>query len=414
MMISPDVQDLLDWFEEQGLSGWDPYDIQDSYLFRLIEAKLPRLPRKIIIRLLSEIAYHFPYSSRRLLGVKEQVNNKSLGLLLISYAKLYRITKNNVYLFKAENIVETLLNGTSVGFEGKSWGYPFVWKSPIELPINTPSTVVSSIVGAGFFALYEATGTDRYLSICSDICHFFEKSLNTTFRGSHEGKPAVCRSYTPLDDYQVHNANLFAAEFLIRIGSETECEEWVSLGKDMTRFAIMEQDEEGFIPYWGRAQTDKYSGGRIHLDHYHSGFEIRCLLSISAHTKNAQFEAATQRYITWYLKHMYNANGDMLYAPGKQFPINIHSCAEAVLVRLKLYDLGLINEDAKPLIEFINKHMKITKGQYAHLVKSVIGIKMKSPIALHRWGQAWMLLALVTDLEHMQKKHTSKPKATQY
>ena len=82
------ISRLEDWFDDNGLYGWDPYDVQDSRIFRFIENFFPRLLSRIFIRLLSEFNYIFPINFRRIAGIKPSINNKGLGLLLSSYSSL--------------------------------------------------------------------------------------------------------------------------------------------------------------------------------------------------------------------------------------------------------------------------------------------------------------------------------------
>ena len=171
---------LESWFDNNGLYGWDPYDIQDSKVFRAIEKYLPNILGKICIRLLSELAFLFPLASRRILAVNKSVNNKGLGLMLASYASRYQSSKNPRYLTQAIHIANHLEANSSAEYSGMSWGYPFDWLSPIMIPAGVPSSVVTSIVGDGFFRLYLVTRNQKYLDICESICAFFVENLTIT------------------------------------------------------------------------------------------------------------------------------------------------------------------------------------------------------------------------------------------
>ena len=130
------------------------------------------------------------------------------------------------------------------------------------------------MIGDSLHKLYLHTKDEKILKLCEDICDFCIKGLNKTF---NDGK-SICFSYTPLDDYQVHNTNLFIGEFLTRIGKIINNKKFYEIGLKCGNFSLREQQSEGFLPYWGLEQTDKYSDGNIHVDHYHSGYEIRAFM----------------------------------------------------------------------------------------------------------------------------------------
>ena len=385
---------LEDWFESNGLQGWDPYDVQDSRIFRFIEKSFPNLPSRILIRILSEFNHVFPLTFRKFFGVKQSINNKGLGLLLSSYSSLYKFSNDTKHLNKALSIANHLLKNSNKSYSGYSWGYPFNWVSPILIPTGMPSSVVTSIVGDGFYRLYQITNDRKYLEVCEKICIFFMENLKITYISPD--KNIICYSYTPIDDYQVHNANLFVAEFLIKIGNHTGNTNFISQGIKCANFALKEQTKEGFLPYWGLQQTDKYSNGIIHTDHYHCGFEIRTLYSIWKNTNIIEFKKAYKNYFKWYKGNMFTQNGLPKYTSSSLYPINIHTSAEAILCNTLLAEnKDEINLTMDLAIKII-KDMEYESGKYTHLIKkNIFGFKVKSNIPLLRWGQAWIFLALV-------------------
>lgn len=391
--IQEAIERLEKWFDKNGLYGWDPYDIQDSKLFRVIEKYLPNILGKIFIRLLSELAFIFPLICRRIFGVNKSINNKGLGLMLASYASRYQNSNNPKYLTQAIHIANHLEANSSNEYSGMSWGYPFDWLSPIMIPAGVPSSVVTSIVGDGFYRLYLVTKSQKYLDICEKICVFFMENLTIT-HGSDDSS-SICYSYTPLDDYQVHNANLFVGEFLIRVGKITDQQKLIDQGVRCANFALEEQTQEGFIPYWGLSQTEKYSHGRLHTDHYHCGFEIRSLHSIWLNTDISAFHDAFKKYLKWYQDNMYSMDGIPKYNADSIYPYNIHTCAEAILCLSKVAKDGSDREFLVKMTNNIINEMEYSPGQYTHLIKNSFNcLKVRSNIPLLRWGQAWMFLAL--------------------
>lgn len=393
--LTKDTIDRLDnWSVNNGFKGWDPYDIQGSNFWMKMEAVRPVILMKILRRIVFIFTQVCPKVSRKMLNIKPAINAKGMGLMLSGYSNLYISSNDKNYLLSAKKYAKWLINNQSKGFAGISWGYPFDWLSPLLIPKNTPSAVVTSIVGDGFYSLYKATGDIDYLEICNQISIFFTTSLNETL--ICEDRQLRCYSYTPIDDYKVHNANLFVGEFLIRIGKEIDNKEFIQKGIECGNFAISEQHADGYIPYWALEQTQKYSHNRIHTDHYHSGFEIRMLYSIYKLLGDDRFHRSYRKYFDWYNENMYEHGYIPKYTIQSKYPINVHTCAEAILCQAALLNDHKENKDKlSRLIPWVLSEMEFKQGAYIHTIsKTFFGVKIRSKLEMMRWGQAWMFRAL--------------------
>lgn len=399
-MGSPkEIQDIYDavkrldlWFEHNGLRGWDPYDIKDKKIFKALDGMPAVLPVKILRKLIYTVTEIFPLGTRRFLGVDPQVNAKGVGLLLSGYCNMFGATSDRSFLLKALECSEWLLSKKSRDYHGYGWGYPFDWKSPLFIPKYTPSSIASATIGDGFHRLYKYTGEAEYLHVCEEICTFFLKGLKITYSDAD----SVCYSYTPLDDYQVHNTNLFIGDLLIRTGRENGNALLIEQGIKCGNFALKEQQPEGFLPYWGIAQTDTYSNGAFHTDHYHSGFEIRMLYSIWKNTGDERFRTAYKKYFSWYLDNLFEDDGSPRLYPRYSDIINIHACSEAILcLSTLLPEHGDLKQRLETVLEWTLRTMEFRKGEYTYLIKRMPFIgDLRVDIPMIRWGQSWMYLAL--------------------
>lgn len=385
---------MLDqWIKTNGFAGWDPYDIQEHPIIKKIYNQPNYLPNRAIKKLSNILIDCFPIFLRRLLRIKKQINSKAMGLLLASYSQLYITTNDSNYLTEAIKIATWLIKNRSKKYKNNfCWGYPFDWDSNIFTPKDTPSAVVSSIVGDGFYLLYQATNDIKYLNICKNICNFFLNDLNKTYNTENK----LCFSYTPLDDFKVHNANLFIGEFLIRTGKTINDQTLVNLGLACGNYALSEQSNEGYIPYWAIDQTNKYSNGKIHLDHYHCGFEIRMLFKIWQHTGISTFRNAYENYFQWYCKTLFTEDNFPKFMPNLLYPINIHTITESILCQATLLTehperLPTINS----ILNWTIDKLMYKPGEYIYLIHNypLIG-NYKCKITMLRWGQAWMFRAL--------------------
>jgi len=387
--VTKAVSDLEDWISSSNWIGYDPYDIKGEQ-FYLQLAKGKSFPKRAVCKILFELIETAPLLTRKLFKVKPTVNAKAMGLFTAAYARLYLIDNKTDYLGKALQCADWLLQHPSKGYSGLCWGYPFDWQSVIFIPKGTPSGVVTSIVGEGLWLLYEITNDKRYLDACKDICLFFTKGLNITY----EDQDRLCFSYTPLDDYMVHNANLFVAEFLAGIGSKTNNPNWIDIAIKCGNFAVADQNPDGTLCYWAKSQQASHSGGVCRMDHYHAGFEIRKLYGLWKITGDENFRKAYLSYLVFYKNNFIGENAFPKMTPRDYFPVNIHSCAEAILLTSTLSeDHAECRNLAKDFFQWTIKNMQIRPGQYRYMIRKMFG-QSKSDMPYIRWNQAWMFRAL--------------------
>lgn len=213
MVHLPSLDCLQAHIEAADFKGYDPYDALNSPVLRALSFR-QKFVRIAFIQLLKRL----PVNLRTLLLVKKDYNPKGLGLLLWGYAKLYAREKYPRYLERIDRLLDLLEGLKSPGCSGNGWGYNFDWQSrAFFVPKYTPTVVNSSFIGHALLDAWQMTGNERALEMALPIGDFILRDLNR-----HEEDGTVCFSYTPLDRYFVHNANLMAASLLIRLFKETE------------------------------------------------------------------------------------------------------------------------------------------------------------------------------------------------
>jgi rhamnogalacturonyl hydrolase YesR len=378
------IQKLDNWLEKNGWAGFDPYDIKGHPMFLRLQQLQDKASfvDKVKRRLLFSFQGLFPMASRKLFGIKKQVNAKAMGLFASAYINLYHAEKREQYLEKAKQCIDWLLENSSKGYSGLCWGYPFDWQSLVFIPKGTPSGVVSSTCGHAFWGFYQLTREKRYLEICKSICKFYLNDLNIDVIDDNR----ICFSYTPVDNFHVHNANLFIAESLIRVGAEIDNSEFVEMGMKSLNYTLAEQNSDGSFYYW--VPPDKLL---YYIDHYHTGFVLRALYSIYKITKDHQLFLKIEKCYRHYLENLFEDNMIPKLKPDSKYPINIHSCAEAILC------LSMLSEDFPEGLETLKRtatwtiqNMQDKKGYFYYMVLPKRTIK----IPYIRWAQAWMLNAL--------------------
>ncbi|MDQ1318319.1 MAG: hypothetical protein QG588_1979, partial [Candidatus Poribacteria bacterium] len=380
------IYKLDDWIDRNGWAGYDPYDVKGHPLWLKLQQLgiYASFTQKVERRLLSILESRCPMLIRGLFRIEKQVNAKAMGLFAIAYINLYKSEKKEQYLNKAQQCIDWLIDNPSQSYSGLCWGYPFDWQSLVFIPKGTPSGVVSSVCGRAFWEFYQLTKEQQYLEICQSICQFYMNDLNIDIFDNNR----VCFSYTPVDNFHVHNANLFVAESLIRVGNHINNSEFIQIGTRAMNYTITKQNEDGSFYYWG--PPDKYP---CHIDHYHTGFVLRALYSIYKITGDRYLFTKIEKCYYFYLKHLFEDKMIPKLTPDSKYPINIHSCSEAILCLSTLIDdfpEGL--ETLKKTTLWTIENMQNKRGFFYY---------MKFPryiakIPYIRWAQAWMLSALTS------------------
>lgn len=381
------------WVRRNGFAGYDPYDVRGTRVFLALSRLDPSSPLlfRAARRLLFRVEQYHPVLVRRLLRVHPAINAKGVGLFARAYILLYRITGDDAHRERAVELLEWLRANASPGYHGMAWGYPFHWQSKVFIPRGTPSAVVSSIVGDAFWEAYRTFGDDAHLEVCRSICTFMMHDLNV----DEIDDETVCFSYTPVDDFHVHNANLFVAEFLTRVGAEIGDKAMSDLGLRASQYALSEQNEDGSLFYWGRIQ-EHYSPN--HIDHYHSGFEIRALYGLWKNTGDQRFHDAARRYYSFYRRHLIEWQAGRAapkHTPTSRYPTDIHSCAEAILCNAYVApDFPEAREILDGLVPWVIDRMQTAEGWFLYRLEENGRGERGIHIPYIRWGQAWMMLAL--------------------
>ena len=400
-LLSEYLIKLNNWVGSNGWAGWDPYDIYNNK-FGMWVGKRKTLIQKASGSIISQVNHRFPMHLRNWINVKPSVNAKAMGLFAEGYLKLEFSKKFQNILSvekKYNSCFQWLDNNKIVKYGGIGWGYPFDWMSRIFIPKNTPTVVNSAIIGDAYWPKYKIFKDEKALSQCENICHFIVKGLN---RSGYKDDGSFSFSYTPLDKFQVHNANLFGAEFIIRVGMETGQDEWVDAGLLATKFSLSEIRDDGTLNYWSYEQAKG-----VQQDTYHSGFEIRALSRIAILTELQEIKTVANAYFNTWITDYYSASGEPNYIRGQTDVIEVHSCAEAILCTTEFYRNGYISK-SKYLkliknIMFSAKKLWVRNGKNKGYFASSIKNKTMTDIPYIRWGQAWMFNAISNSLTSLNE-----------
>jgi hypothetical protein len=363
---------LLDYIEFADFKGYDPYDALKSPFLKLLSFN-SKYFRIAFIQALKRL----PINLRRPLGVKKGYNPKALGLFLWGYSKLYAKEKKEDYLGTIEQLLSVLHEFKSKGYSGSCWGYNFDWQSKaFFIPKYIPTIVNSSFIGHALIDTYLYTGNQNALEMAIPIKDFILNDLNRK-----EENGTLCFSYTPIDYYFVHNANLLGASLLIRLYKETGNELLKHTALSALAYSMKHQREDGSWFY-----AEKESGHWI--DSFHTGFNLQSIKYFLDEGYGAEYTEGFDKGVRFYADNFFLVDGTPKYYHNKIYPIDIHSSAQAVVFFSRLGDE--YSQLTDRVLRWMVDNMMDKKG-FFYFQKTRY---YTNKIPYMRWSQAWAFHAL--------------------
>jgi hypothetical protein len=376
------IQELDAWFEAEGYGGWDPFDIKAHPAIRALQPW--RMPRRFST-LCCDL---FPVTLRRLLDIAPTENPKTHALLAAADLRLFECAGDQAFTARAAAHLDWLREHAAAGYAGLCWGYPFpIHAKGLEVASGSPNVIISAIAGDAFLRAHGLTGDASYLEAARAICAFILADLPRMETESGE----YCFGYSPEDRRRVHNANLLAAELLIRCGMAAEEEALIEAALPALDYTLNRQREDGAWTYGEADAEEGFETGLLAMiDHHHTGFVLRSLQGIYQARPEDRLMAALKSGFGFY-RGLILSSGIPVSASGK-YPIDIHACAECVLC------LSMLSETLRIPMRLPVRTMRWT---WYCLRDPETGAPFyrkypfaASRILFPRWGAAWMYRAL--------------------
>jgi hypothetical protein len=390
------INGIDQWLDKNGWAGWDPYFIRELPIIMRTHKLTSTYLGKIIHYGLLFGATQYAGIILPLFRSEKRIIPKGMGLCGSAYLNLFEKTQDSQYLDKAINILEWLENNSNKDYNHFCWGYPFDWQSSYFIPRGTPSIVVTKFIGDAFLKAYAITGEDKYMDIVNSICNFITHDIKTQ---SGNKSDEICFSYTPIAQSFVHNASLMGAEFLAKVGSLTNNDDWLGIAKAATTYSMRQQNSDGSIPYFGIEES------RIRMvktramqkfDNYHTGYVLRSFIELNNIFNSKMMEHHVQMGAKYYIDSFVDVDGCPKMYHDAKYPIDAHSAAESILSNYKIMchiPKYQINSSIilDSVIGWTIKNMWLHKRQYFLYRITKFG-KIKVPYI--RWSQAMMFNAL--------------------
>ncbi len=370
------VASLDRWIQQHNWIGYDPYDLKaHPFYLRLQRNRLTALPAKVAANL-------FPQTLRRLLRVRPLPHAKAMALFAQAYLTLYDSTDESIYRTLAESRLNWLLENAAPGYTGLAWGLPFGFQGRDFVPAGVPSVVITSIAARAFLHAHKSLGDPAHLEAALSACRFLVGDVPRYKQGADR----LCFSKMPGLEWRVHNANLMIAATLANVSRTAGHDEWDDLIRRAANYTLAEQRDDGAWYYWGSPDLLMHW-----IDHYHTGFVLRALDDLLRATGWSDLRQPLDWGYAFYIRHLFDEGHIPRLTNTRRYPVDIHSCAEAILCLSQLADRyeGALDR-ALAVADWTISHMRHPSGYFYYRRYRWLTIK----IPYMRWGQAWMMSAL--------------------
>lgn len=310
------LKDLASWMKARDYAGYEPYDLLNSPLLAGRWAR--RFPCNTV---LIQLGKRFGgLRLRQLLRIPPSKNPKALALILSGYCDWARCGEDTEA--EARYLKRELLRLRSPGEPCYCWGYDwdFVALRGTSLPAFRPNAIASYFAGTALLDMHDTFGDPEARRIAESVGEFVVTRLNR----SVDTPSQLCFSYTPSDRTRIYNSSALVGAFLARLTAASGNASYLQLARQAMQYLADAQQPDGSWPY-GEKWYQKWA------DSFHTGYNLVALLTYRLATEDRSFDTVLLRGYEDYRRSFFLSDGTPKYFHNSLYPIDIHSCAQAIL-----------------------------------------------------------------------------------
>jgi hypothetical protein len=393
--LSKAIERFVGWLDRQGVASYDPYDIWGTR-YGVLARRIYYARGKWGLPLIAPVVlFETLVPGLRGLFVSKQRFATAEAQLVQGWLNLYRSTREEQYLRRAEAGANNLLQLSIPGYRGHCWGYPFDWQNNSGLwRRNTPFITATPYCFEAFAGLADATGRSEYDAVAESIARFVSEDLHDTDVSDR----ASAGSYSPYDRGKVVNASAYRAFVLFTAWNRFGVAEYERQAGRNLRFVLDCQQEDGSWLY----AID--SPGESFVDHFHTCFVLKNLHKLNRFLASAEVTRAIEKGWAYYRRALFHGDGvpkSFAIEPRAQLAqVEVYNFAEAVTLGVLLADTipGAL-EAARRLASIAIADYQLADG---HFVTRVYRGGFRHTVPFLRWPQAQVFLALTNMLRAAQ------------
>jgi hypothetical protein len=372
--IAAAIRTLQGWIEERDYAGHEPYDILNSPLL-----KAPCFRPLPLQWSLIQIGKQGGSRLRRILRIPASKNPKALGLMLTGYCDRLQCGED---CWKQMNYLKSELRRLrSPREECFCWGYDwdYVALRGAVLPAFRANVIATVFCGDALLDMGQA-GDPQAREMAESVGQFIVTRLNRSVDTAAD----LCFSYTPWDEARIFNSSALAGAFLARLGAYSRNSHYLELAKRSMHYLIRQQQQNGSW-FYGARRSQRW------IDGFHTGYNLVAMLEYRQLTGDEVVTPAIERGYAFYKQHFFDHGVVPKYFHDRVYPIDIHSCSQAIQTFC-----AFTREDSEAgdaALEIANwtvEHMRAPEGCFYY--RRYHWRQDRTPYM--RWGQAWMFRAL--------------------
>jgi len=371
------ADNLYDLVHEDGFKGYDPFDGLNSRMFQSIG---PVYRNRLLRLVWIQFFKRFPINLRRILLIDKGYNPKALALFVLGLLYRYRLYEDRQSLAEADRLIDRILTLRAGQTPDRqwAWGYNFDWQArAFFVPRGTPNIIVTAFV---VFALYQFSRLTAF-----DATPIIVGAADALLEGhliDHSDDEA-CLSYIPNDTARVHNANLWGAVVLALAFTCTGNPRFKEQSLRCANYSCRRQRSDGAWLY-GERRHHRF------VDGFHTGYNLEALSLLDDLLGERRFEPVIRAGMNFYTKHCFLSDGTPKYYEACTYPLDIHSCAQALITLLRVKEIPCYRRLASRVMRWTLANMRSRRGTfYYQRTRWYV-----NRIPYIRWGQAWMFYAL--------------------
>jgi len=370
------MRELQNWIEVRDYAGYEPYDIMNSPLLGNTW-----LRRSTMMAVLIQVGRRWGgMGLRSFLRVPASKNPKALALMLAGYCD--RMRTGEACRKKADYLKSELNRLRSPREETFCWGYDW----DVRLLRNTqmsafsPHVIATVFGGQALLDLAEVAGDEEAAEMALSAGRFIVLRLNRPV----DTTDALCFSYTPSDHGRVYNSSALAGAFLARLHVLRGFRGGRDLARRVMHYVAAQQREDGSW-FYGASRVQRW------IDNFHTGYNLTALSEYQRITGDDSFDETIRKGYDFYQRHFFDFDGAPKYFHNGRYPIDVHSCAQAILTFCAFSER---DPDAlcraMEVADWTLRHMRGEDGAFYYQKHRL----WLNRAVYMRWGQAWMFRAL--------------------
>jgi hypothetical protein len=277
---------------------------------------------------------------------------------------------------------QELIRLRSPGESDFCWGYDWDYLSlrGSRLPAFSANCIATYFCASALLQVGEVFADPEAVAMGESAGRFMATRLQRSFESADE----VCFSYTPNDRTVIYNSSALVGVLLARVGRLCGNSEYLDLARRAMAFLVRAQlPNDGW--YYGALRRQQW------IDGFHTSYNVCALLDYQQITGDGRFAEAMMRGHRFYEGNFFTKQGAPKYFLKRVFPIDIHSCSQAILhfVAFAPLDGGAFARAVRSF-GWTMRHMAAGDGSFFYQ-RHRLWVN-RTPYM--RWGQAWIFRAL--------------------